>query len=274
MEKMSFAAFKSAALEKLVVLKSLLTLGWGTAVKKATEVRPEDVEKARAAAEATKEKAAEIKSKLDGKVPPVAWKIAGVFLVVLCAWFLLDALLLFAVLFGVYVLIGLFLQGKNRPLPVSADKIVLPSILIGSLAAGWFIGGSTSGPVSFAGYTLGDVVSEAPGDAAIMIGQNWYDAPHKSAYPDYTKTILYINPNTHKIGGIGILTGSGVSEFEPAAFKMIETLSDEVGAKFTREQLRTWRWQISDKKEMRMAAVVWPMVGNVMCVTLLDASLM
>lgn len=140
MEKISFAAFKSAALEKLVVLKNLLTLGWGKAVKKATEARPEDVEKARAAAEATKEKAAEIKSKLDGKVPPIVWKIAGVVLVVLCACFLLDALLLFAVLFVAYVLIGLFLQAKNRPLTPIVDKIALPSILIFSLVVGWGVG--------------------------------------------------------------------------------------------------------------------------------------
>jgi len=149
MEKMSFAAFKSAALEKLVVLKSLLTLGWGMAVKKATEARPEDVEKARAAAEATKEKATKIKSKLDGKVPPIVWKVAGIVIVVLCAWFLLDALLLFAVLFVAYVLIGLFLQGKNRPLPASADKIVLPSILAVSLIVGVFFmgGGGYSGGI-------------------------------------------------------------------------------------------------------------------------------
>ena len=145
MEKMSFAAFKSAALEKLVVLKSLLTLGWGMAVKKATEARPEDVEKARAAAEATKEKATKIKSKLDGKVPPIVWKVAGIVIVVLCAWFLLDALLLFAVLFVAYVLIGLFLQGKNRPLPASADKIVLPSILILSLVVGLYVGRMSGG---------------------------------------------------------------------------------------------------------------------------------
>ena len=103
------------------------------------------MEKARAAAEATKEKAAEIKSKLEGKVPPVAWKIAGIVLVFVCAWFLLDALLLFAALFIAYVLITMVLRKKNRPLPAFADKIALPAILAVSLLVGMFAGGTSSG---------------------------------------------------------------------------------------------------------------------------------
>ena len=200
------AEFKAVAIEKLVALRSILTLGWASAVQKATEARPEDVEKARAAAEATKEKAAEIKSKLEGKVPPIAWKIAGIVLVVVCAWFLLDALLLFAALFIAYVLITMVLRKKNRPLPAFADKIALPAILAFSLLVG-LLPSSVSG-VEYAKGDKLEVVVREPDDPAIeeiievrpeklKVGEIYQIGYYKVSEVSGTTIIASINPNAY-----------------------------------------------------------------------------
>ena len=204
--KTLIADFKAVAIEKLVALRSILTLGWGAAVQKATESRPEDVEKARAAAEATKEKAAEIKSKLEGKVPPIAWKIAGVVIVALCAWFLLDALLLFAALFVAYVLITLVLRKKNRALPAFADKIALPAILAISLLVGLLPSGGSG--VEYAKGDKLEVVVREPGAPGIddiievrpeklKVGEIYKIGYYQVSEVHGTKIVASINPNAY-----------------------------------------------------------------------------